>query len=44
MHGRELLASVIGAEFPRWLLTLRTLDEVHGIRVDHAADGWHALL
>jgi hypothetical protein len=42
MHGRQLLASVIGAELSRWLMTLRTLDEVHGVRVEHAADGWHA--
>jgi hypothetical protein len=28
---------VIGADLSRWLVAVRTLDEVHGVRVEHAA-------
>jgi hypothetical protein len=42
MLRRQLLASVIHAELACWLVTLRTLNEVHGVCVEHAADGWHA--
>ena len=44
MLYRQPLAAVIDAEPTRWLVTLRAIDEVHGVRVEHAADGWHALL
>jgi hypothetical protein len=44
MLYRQLLASMICAQLTGWLIALRTLDEVHGVRVEHAADGCHALL
>ena len=44
MHDRELPSPIVHAQLTGWLVALRALHPVHGICIEHAADGWHGVI